>query len=301
MNPIVATLFTATVLSVLGGCALRSEHVLPSPTDAQAFEAWDCDRLQRERDRVQRIATRLAYAFDERAGNNIIAMGLGLSVFWPALLTMRPTQPEAQELAALKGRFEALAAVASQKACSDTLTVAEQRQLAVRTGDVLTYEQRNGSRTPPRSWSVRVESMTRQGGELASAPVAGAAAVAWRFDRLGNLLSAPVAPVWPQLLRSDLELGTVISGELLDPSDSVVRARVRGQVVAVGPQRIGGRTLDAAVLDLFGDAQGEVGSARLDGVLVVDRSTGLLLRLDLFSPHPAFELQRRLVRIQRVP
>jgi hypothetical protein len=274
---------------------------MPSPTDTQAFEGWDCARLQRERDRVQRNATRLAYAFDERAGNNIIAMGLGLSVFWPALLTMRPTQPAAQELAALKGRFEALAGVARQKSCSDTLTAAEQQQLAVRPGDVLTYDQRNSARAPLRSWTLQVDSVNRQGLELGSAPAADGASVSWRFDRLGNLLSAPIAPVWPQLLRTELELGTVVSGELLDPSDLVVRARVRGQVVAVGPQLIGGRTLDAAVIDLFGDAQGEVASARLDGVLVVDRSTGLLLRLDLFSPNPAFNLQRRLVRIQPMP
>ena len=76
------------------------------------------------------------------------------------------------------------------------------------------------------------------------------------------------------------------------------RARVRGQVVAVGPQSIAGRAFDVAVIELYGDAPQGEGSTRLDGALVVDRGSGLVLRLDLRSAQPLYQLQRRLVRVE---
>ena len=72
----------------------------------------------------------------------------------------------------------------------------------------------------------------------------------------------------------------------------------RGQVVAVGPQTIATRRFDAAVIELFGDAQRGERSTRLDGVLVVDRASGVLLRLELASAQPGFTVQRRLVRVE---
>ena len=55
------------------------------------------------------------------------------------------------------------------------------------------------------------------------------------------------------------------------------------------------------LIDLFGDAGTQEASTRLDGVLVVDRASGVLLRLDLFSGHPVFQLQRRLARVEHLP
>jgi hypothetical protein len=288
----------STALLLWSGCALRSSQDATVAVDEREFSAWDCVRIQGELDRVQRAATRVAFAFDERAGNNIIAMSLGVSVFWPALLAMRSTEPEARELSVLRGRFDALSKVSSAKGCDGALTEAELAELSVRVGDVLTYEQRSSASTAPRSWATHVAAVTRQGLVLANASSGEIAEGTWAFDRSGNLLKAPVSPVWPQLVRDELILGQVISGTMIDSSDPLSWARLRGQVVAVGPQAIGERRLDAAVIDLFGDAQRNDSSSRLEGVLVIDRSTGLLIRLDLESAHPAFQLQRRLVRIR---
>jgi hypothetical protein len=51
-------------------------------------------------------------------------------------------------------------------------------------------------------------------------------------------------------------------------------------------------------VELFGDAQRGDASTRLEGAIVIDRASGLLLRLDLRSADPAFSLQRRLLRIE---
>ena len=46
---------------------------------------------------------------------------------------------------------------------------------------------------------------------------------------------------------------------------------------------------------------GADGSTRLDGVIVVDRRSGVLLRLDLRSGMAPFSLQRRLSRVEPAP
>ena len=109
----------------------------------------------------------------------------------------------------------------------------------------------------------------------------------------------PAAPLhWQRLLRGDLALGQVLAGEMGVAGEPLARARVRGQVVAVGPQSVAERRFDVAVIELFGDAQHGEACTRLDGAIVVDRASGVLLRLDLRSAQPAFTLQRRLVRIE---
>ena len=272
----------------LASCALRSDDVRPVAADATAFDGWSCEQLFAETDRVQRQATRMAYAFDERSGDNIIAMGLGLTVFWPALLTMRSPGPEAQALGALKGRHEALREAAGRQACVRTpWRVPGDSPLDLR--DTLTYEQRDSPRARPRRLQLELVAWSGERAEWQSAATAEASAGA----------GTPQGPVWPQLLRGELTLGELVHGELVDATDATQRARVRGQVMAIGPQDVGGRRFDAAVIELFGDApMGDV-RTRLDGAMVVDRGSGLLLRLDLESASPAFRLQRRLVRIER--
>jgi hypothetical protein len=103
---------------------------------------------------------------------------------------------------------------------------------------------------------------------------------------------------WRRLLQPELALGSVLAGELVGGDDGTQRGRVRGQVIALGVQNSLGRPFDAAVIELFGDVpQGSHGT-RLDGVMVVDRKSGVLLRLDLQSANPAFALRRTLLRIE---
>ena len=112
-------------------------------------------------------------------------------------------------------------------------------------------------------------------------------------------MTAPVGALqWPHLLRADLPLGQVTGGDILVVGDPLVRARLRGQVVAVGQQQVAGRRFDVAVVELFGDAQRGEASTRVDGAIVVDRASGVLLRLDLRSADASFSLQRRLMRVE---
>jgi hypothetical protein len=167
-------------------------------------------------------------------------------------------------------------------------------------GELLVYEERAGARGPIKESGLRVLALRRTEIEFRAEP--GDPGAVLRQDFAGNVLSAPAyALQWPRLLRRDLELGQVVGGEMWSGDAPNARARLRGQVVAVGPQVVAGRRFDVAVVELFGDAQRDDINTRLDGVLVIDRQSGVLLRLDLRSGQPGFELQRRLVRIEAAP
>lgn len=285
----------------LAGCATRSADVAPALADPAEFAGWDCARIEDEIEVVQKRAADLAWAVDEHSSRNIMALGLGVTVFWPAVLAMRPAGPEAEDLARLKGRDAALRAAAGNKGCppmSTELPVARAAALPVAVGERLVYEDRRPARRAAEAWTLRVTSLRRGEIEYEADAVAGAMHV---HDSAGNVTSSPAGWLrWPHLLRQGLELGQVFGGDLLVTGDPQVRARVRCQVVAVGPQTLAARRFDVAVVEVFGDAVTSDGSTRVDGAIVVDRATGVLLRLDLRSAEPVFALQRRLVRVEPV-
>jgi len=284
---------------LLSGCATRAIDVQPLPTSAADFALWDCNRIDDELDAVQQRAADVAYAVDERAGNNIVALGVGIGIFWPALLAMRPDGLEATDLARLKGRYEALRDAARAKGCPPpALALSPERAAAlpVAVGESLVYEDRLGPRQPANTLTLQLQALRRDEAEFRLQGPAGAQL--WRQDLAGNVTTAPAGALsWPRLLRRELVLGQVLSGEFMLVGDPLARARVRGQVVAVGPQNLAGRRFEVVVIELFGDAQRGDTSTRLDGAIVVDRASGVLLRLDLRSALPGFQLQRRLQRV----
>ena len=288
-----------------GGCATRSADVVPEPTDPARYVGWDCERLYDESDRVQLKAADVAYAVDERLGNNMIALSLGVTVFWPALLAMRPDGIEAQELSTLKGSFEALRVAAQRRDCPpppEAMTAARAASLPLHAGERFVYEERAGRRAPAKELGLRVLALKRDHVEFAPDLAGEALPGTWSQDLAGNTRADSRAPLvsWRRLLKPDLQLGQVLTGELYSADPRAVGpAHVRGQVVAQGVQEIAGRSFDVAVIELFGDAPlDDGGSARLSGVMAVDRTSGLLLRLELSCSNPYFAMRRRLTRVE---
>jgi hypothetical protein len=291
---------------LLGGCASRASEVAARAVSADAYAYWDCDRLFDETDTVQQRAADVAYAVDARAGNNVIALGLGVTVFWPALLAMRPDGPEAQELATLKGRHDALVQAMARRGCGtppQAMAQARAAKLPVQPGERLVYEDRaGGDRSPARLLGMRVVALKRDHIEFSLDLDGKPLATGWRQDLAGNVQphdTAPPLPAWRRLLKGPLELGQVLSGELAGTDPLQRTARLRGQVVARGPQQVAGRSFNVAVVELFGDAPAPADSStRLDGVMAVDVDSGVLLRLELRCANPEFALRRRLLRVE---
>ena len=310
-----AALLTAVGLAglLIGGCATRSVDVRPSPGNPASYASWDCERLFDEMALVQRQAADVAYEVDSRVGNNLVALGLGATVFWPALLAMRPDGSEAIELASLKGRDEALRSTVTARPCGavpEMMAARRQAALPVTLGERLIYEQRSGEPGPPLATSLlmTVTALRRDHIEFKVQIGDQPTVYAWQQDLAGNPVLDGRTPLigWRRLLKTDLVLGQVLSGELAAAGQAVPAARVRGQVVAIGAQTVNGRAFDVAVIELFGEAplagggpgQGGDGSTRLDGVMAVDRHSGVLLRLDLRCANPDYALRRRLLRVE---
>lgn len=297
----------ALVALALAGCATRSADVQPQRTDTASFGGWPCQRLHDEIDLVQERAVDVAYAVDARSGNNLIALGLGVTVFWPALLAMRPQGLEARELAALKGRDEALRLVAERKGCGprpSTMAAVRAGNIPVKLGERMVYDDRPGGAPRSRELGFRVSELRASQIEFQVDIDGAKLPELWRQDLAGNPLPGAQSRLvgWHRLLRRQMELGEVLNGELTLPDPNLGAARVRGQVVAVGPQEIAGRRFDVAVIELFGEAPQPPavapGLTRLDGVMAVDRRSGLLLRLELRCANPEFALRRRLLRVE---
>jgi hypothetical protein len=297
-----------------GGCATRSDDVRPRATDPAAYSGWDCSRLHDEIDAVQQRAADVAYAVDSRVGNNMIALGLGVTVFWPALLAMRPDGLDAEQLAELKGRYEALRSVTARRACPpppEEMAAQRQAALPVALGDRLVYEDRANPAAPAHLLGMQVTALRRDQIEFRVDLDGRVFDQSWRQDLAGNPVLEGRAPLmgWRRLLKPELVLGQVLGGELAAADSASPSARVRGQVVATGPQTIAGRAFDVAVIELFGEAplRGDGtgtldrDSTRLDGVMAVDRRNGLLLRLELRSSNADFALRRRLLRVESPP
>lgn len=296
-------LWAVTVAAAaLAGCATRDVDMPPPAADPAEFAGWTCSRIVDELDAVQQRAADIAYAVDDGAGNNILALGVGMTVYWPALLASRPTGLEGADLARLRGRYESLRMAATLRSCPPAGSegaAAATPSLPLSVGDRLVYEDRSSPRLPPSDWALRVTAV--RNGEL-EFEVETAPRGRWRQDRAGNVLDAPVGSLhWQRLLRDGLALGQVVAGEMIVAGDPLSRARLRGQVVAVGPQTVAEHRFDVAVIELFGDAPRSEAYTRVDGAIVVDRHTGVLLRLDLRSAHPGFALRRRLMRIEAAP
>ena len=292
--------------AVLVACATRSGDVEPIATDPSVFAAMDCNALYDEADRVRWRAARVAYSVDERAGTNIVALGMGVTVFWPALLAMRPAGLDAVELARLKGRDEAIQRAMAARGCPpapEELPPERASALPVAVGDRLVYEERPLAGGPARELVLRVRSLRRTEVEFGVEPARrdDTPPQRWLQDAFGNLPQRPEVPgwvSWRRLLQPDMRLGTVLSGDIVG-REGQPTGHVRGQVIALGVQTSLGRPFDAAVIELFGDVPlGEASSTRLDGVMVIDRKSGVLLRLELKSGNPEFALRRTLVRIE---
>jgi hypothetical protein len=290
-------------LALLVGCATRSADVTPSATDPGQYASWSCDALYDEVDRVRQRAAAVAYAVDERSGNNIVALSLGVTVFWPALLAMRPGGADAEALARLRGQDDALRVSQTQRACPpapELLAPARVAALPIALGERLVYEERAAAGGPARELGLRVAALRRDELEFTADAAGGALPLRWQQDLWGN---QPLLPAgsgwlhWKRLLRPELALGDVLTGDVIG-GESGGRGRLRGQVIALGVQTSLGRPFDAAVIELYGDAPMADYSTRLDGVMVVDRKSGVLLRLELRSGNPEFALRRTLTRIE---
>lgn len=120
---------TAIVLTAffVTACATPPDKISASYVSPLQYSAYSCDQIKQELLRVNRRVVEVTGAQQKHANNDAVAMGVGLVLFWPALFFLAGGDKK-EELARLKGEYDALEQTAIQKDCVIATELREARQ-----------------------------------------------------------------------------------------------------------------------------------------------------------------------------
>ncbi|MEW6984359.1 hypothetical protein AAD001_17025 [Colwelliaceae bacterium 6471] len=113
-------LFPAIFTLGLIGCASAPKDIAATYVSPNEYSGLTCEELSDEmKDLSTRVAT-LTGKLDEEANADNIQMGVGLVLFWPALLFLEGGDgPQAAEYALLKGKYEAAETKFNRNKCKN--------------------------------------------------------------------------------------------------------------------------------------------------------------------------------------
>lgn len=101
---------------LLSACATPADKVSATYVSPITYSPYDCDQIRMELVRVSAKVQEVAGVQNKQAKNDKIATGVGIVLFWPALFFLASSDKK-EELANLKGQYDALSAAAIQKKC----------------------------------------------------------------------------------------------------------------------------------------------------------------------------------------
>jgi len=112
MSGVIAACITLT------GCATASKDVPVAYVSPMQYQAYDCEQLGSEIQRIQSRVTQLGGRLDEAASNDKAIAGVGMILFWPALFALGGTKQQEADYARLRGEYDATHQAAVLKKCS---------------------------------------------------------------------------------------------------------------------------------------------------------------------------------------
>lgn len=119
-----ARMLVWVLAGALCGCASSSDEIRPQYVSPAQYASYDCQQIAAEQQRVSARVGELANEVDDNAAGDAVAVGVGLILFWPALLFVDGDGPEAAEYGRLKGEHEALLKAGIEKKCPPVSAVA---------------------------------------------------------------------------------------------------------------------------------------------------------------------------------
>lgn len=108
----------ALVAVSVAGCATSSKDVTASYVSPIQYQAYDCDQLTAEDQRLKARVSQMAGRLDEAASNDKAITGVGMILFWPALFALGGTKQQEAEYARIKGEHDALQQAYIMKKCA---------------------------------------------------------------------------------------------------------------------------------------------------------------------------------------
>jgi hypothetical protein len=110
-------------------CAKSPDSVSASYVSPMQYQSYDCRQLEEEAARVSNRLAEATGAQEDAQTRDAVAMGVGLVLFWPALFFLAAGD-SSEELARLKGEFEAIEKEAIRKECALAGSIREARARA---------------------------------------------------------------------------------------------------------------------------------------------------------------------------
>jgi hypothetical protein len=114
---VLRALLVGVIAAQAVACATAPDKVSASYVSPLQYQGYDCDQIRQEMLRVSAKVREVSGAQAKSAKNDAIAVGVGVVLFWPALFFLA-SGDQKEELARLKGEYDALNQAAIQKKCS---------------------------------------------------------------------------------------------------------------------------------------------------------------------------------------
>ncbi len=102
---------------VAAACAKRPENITARFAPASGYRGMACEQLNDERMRVGLELQRVTGLQRENADADALLMGVGMVIFWPALIGLAATTDRSDQIAAMMGERDAMEIVAREKGC----------------------------------------------------------------------------------------------------------------------------------------------------------------------------------------
>lgn len=101
---------------MVSGCATKSADLSAQYVSPARYSGLNCDQVREELVRISSRVREVSGLQDRRATGDAVAAGIGIIVFWPAMLFLM-NDDHAAELRLLKGQYEAVEQTADAKRC----------------------------------------------------------------------------------------------------------------------------------------------------------------------------------------
>jgi len=112
----------------LAGCSTPPDKISATYVSPLEYDDFTCKQIRGEMSRVSRKVNEVSGAQQKEADGDSAAMGIGLVVFWPALFFLAGDDKK-EELAMLKGQYDALEQSAIKKNCDVAKQIKEAQAL----------------------------------------------------------------------------------------------------------------------------------------------------------------------------
>jgi len=108
---------SVVTVALVSSCASKAKNIDAAYVSSVPYQNLSCSQLKSEAQKVSQGALVASGKQDAKANGDAVMMGVGLVVFWPALLFTSGDGAQAAEVSRLKGEMNAIEEASTSKNC----------------------------------------------------------------------------------------------------------------------------------------------------------------------------------------